>query len=430
MTAVLGILNKHAVAIAADSAATISGPKGRKISNTANKVFKLTQRLPVGLAIYSSGNYMRTPWEIIVSAYRMKNKDKSFEHLNEYAQDFLNFVNTEFPPTTDDEKHTIGYLFNVVWNNIETNALSENGGVTTETVDGLVSVLEKILQKHIVDLQKSRQYDSLTGYTLDMFINQHGATVDSLFQIMMKTRALLIGHIEKSNILLLLEQLIYHLIVCPNKIQESSGLVFVGYGESEYFPSIVSLDVAFAFSGRMRCLLATNDTITKDSDAGIYPFAQHDVIDTIIQGIEPSLENLYMQNSVNAMKQMLEAVMNAIQKRDGALADQIKKMNFGPVIQNLQAANNSIKKRKYIDPLLETVGSFSKEELANMAESMIALTSLKRKMTFDEESVGGPVDVAVISKSDGFIWIRRKHYFDKDLNVEYLINKMKNYGVM
>ena len=53
MTAVLGILNKHAVAIAADSAATLSGPKGRKISNTANKIFKLSHLHPVGVAIYS-----------------------------------------------------------------------------------------------------------------------------------------------------------------------------------------------------------------------------------------------------------------------------------------------------------------------------------------------------------------------------------------
>jgi hypothetical protein len=32
------------------------------------------------------------------------------------------------------------------------------------------------------------------------------------------------------------------------------------------------------------------------------------------------------------------------------------------------------------------------------------------------ETVGGPVDVAIISKYDGFIWIKRKHYFDKKQN--------------
>ena len=39
MTAVIGILNKNAVAIAADSAVTVTGSNGRKIYNTANKIF-------------------------------------------------------------------------------------------------------------------------------------------------------------------------------------------------------------------------------------------------------------------------------------------------------------------------------------------------------------------------------------------------------
>jgi len=33
--------------------------------------------------------------------------------------------------------------------------------------------------------------------------------------------------------------------------------------------------------------------------------------------------------------------------------------------------------------------------------------------------VVGPVDVAVISKGDGLIWIKRKHYFAPDLNHRY-----------
>ena len=43
-------------------------------------------------------------------------------------------------------------------------------------------------------------------------------------------------------------------------------------------------------------------------------------------------------------------------------------------------------------------------------------------MSLDSETVGGPVDVAVISKGDGFIWIDRKHYFRKDLNHHFFRN--------
>jgi hypothetical protein len=60
-----------------------------------------------------------------------------------------------------------------------------------------------------------------------------------------------------------------------------------------------------------------------------------------------------------------------------------------------------------------------KDELAATAEALVSLTSVKRKMSRGPETVGGPIDVAVISKGDGFIWISRKHYFQPDLNVQF-----------
>lgn len=42
-----------------------------------------------------------------------------------------------------------------------------------------------------------------------------------------------------------------------------------------------------------------------------------------------------------------------------------------------------------------------------------------------EETVGGPVDVAVISKGDGFVWINRKHYFKPELNTQFFNNYFK-----
>ncbi len=38
------------------------------------------------------------------------------------------------------------------------------------------------------------------------------------------------------------------------------------------------------------------------------------------------------------------------------------------------------------------------------------------------ETVGGPIDVVVISKGDGFVWIKRKHYFKPELNPHFFSN--------
>jgi hypothetical protein len=70
-------------------------------------------------------------------------------------------------------------------------------------------------------------------------------------------------------------------------------------------------------------------------------------------------------------------------------------------------------------PIVRAVAVLPKEELAVMAETLVNLTSFKRRVTLDAETVGGPIDVAVISKGDGFIWIKRKHYFESELNPQF-----------
>jgi hypothetical protein len=38
----------------------------------------------------------------------------------------------------------------------------------------------------------------------------------------------------------------------------------------------------------------------------------------------------------------------------------------------------------------------------------------------DADTVGGPIDVVVISKGDGFVWLKRKQYFRADLNPHFI----------
>jgi hypothetical protein len=71
----------------------------------------------------------------------------------------------------------------------------------------------------------------------------------------------------------------------------------------------------------------------------------------------------------------------------------------------------------YISPIMDIVSCMQKSELAAMAEAMVNLTALKRHVTTDSKTVGGPVDVAIISKGDGFVWIKRKTNYDPTINM-------------
>jgi hypothetical protein len=92
------------------------------------------------------------------------------------------------------------------------------------------------------------------------------------------------------------------------------------------------------------------------------------------------------------------------------------------LLQEFDKEFGRFQRETLIDPVVATVAVLPKDELAAMAESLVNLTSFKRKFSMDAETVGGPIDVAVISKGDGFVWIKRKHYFTKDLNPQFLTN--------
>ena len=51
MTAIVAVLNKHAVAIAADSAVTMGDT--HKVVNSANKIFTLSKYHPVAVMTYN-----------------------------------------------------------------------------------------------------------------------------------------------------------------------------------------------------------------------------------------------------------------------------------------------------------------------------------------------------------------------------------------
>ena len=88
------------------------------------------------------------------------------------------------------------------------------------------------------------------------------------------------------------------------------------------------------------------------------------------------------------------------------------------VVKQLKEMGDSLG-RSHWSAIMDTVAWLPKEDLAATAEALVGLTSLWERVTPGSETVGGPIDVAVISKGYGLVWIKRKHYFDPALNFRY-----------
>jgi hypothetical protein len=77
MTAEIVIMNKEAIAIAADSAVTFREEKGHKIFPSANKIFTLSKYHPVAIMIFGNAVFMDVPWEPLAKIIRITGRHKA-----------------------------------------------------------------------------------------------------------------------------------------------------------------------------------------------------------------------------------------------------------------------------------------------------------------------------------------------------------------
>ena len=98
------------------------------------------------------------------------------------------------------------------------------------------------------------------------------------------------------------------------------------------------------------------------------------------------------------------------------LLKQMEEIDLTEIQKHQKEKLESFIRDEYVEGLFDAVDSFSIDEMTNMAESLISVTNLQRHITSSDESVGGPIDVAVITRSEGFIWVKHKEWFRQELN--------------
>ena len=398
MTAIVGVLNKHAVAIAADSAVTLDG--GRKVLNSANKLFALSKHHPVAIAVFGNAELVGTPWEIIIKEFRKNLGDKPFDTLQEYASCFFQFLNEK----------------NYYCNDIE---------ALQQLKDSLVSIIQNIVNRPNVEQMALilRRYETLCKSPfLDGFSNEYIEFIDAKLENELKTGIEILRQkgikADDANLRSILKTLLTKEVFSPFL----TGLVFSGYGESEVYPSIIHYTVGNVIKGTLASKQHTSIIISKQNLSAICPFAQTDVMCTILDGIAPQIQSIYNDSLRQTFNSVIDLLSNIIKTKDPTLACQVKSLDKNQFIRLFDILCKQAQVEKYTKPFVNSVASLEKEDLADFAESLIKLTSLKRKVSPDQETVGGPVDVMVISKGDGIIWMKRKHYFDSNLNHNFFSN--------
>ena len=390
MTAEVAILNNQGVAIAADSAVTIGLNWGeKKIYYTAEKIFTISKNHPIGVMINNQADFMGINWKILINEHSKELGERVFDKLEDYMKHFIVFLSEFKYITTDKQKEYLEYIcmrtFSVVKKYYEGEQSDKKENDNDLTKQEKTKLLSSAIKKRNEELEKGTiVYQDFSGDFIKSNTELVKNAAKKAFDEIQLT--------EKQ-----IEDLITLLLIDAQKLESDglfrhSGIVMVGYGEREIFPSVCSVRIFGRLGNDLIHETIESNRITDEGQSMVIPYAQRDVINTFIRGIDTGLQN-------NLVKLFIDVL-----KKAGLEDDPIKQLT-----QYFVDSIEQMKKENYRNPILEIVASLPAINLAEMAEALINITSLRRRVSTDSETVGGPTDVAIISKADGFFWVKRKN---------------------
>jgi hypothetical protein len=400
MTAEVAILNTHGVALAADSAITVSSGGENKVYNTANKLFALSKYHPVGIMIYNKATYMGIDWEIVIKEFRKSLGKEAYKTLFDYADSFIDYVKKLTFVTEERQEDTLLSICNYIILRVRDNFFYEvekkfktvENFELKQTIQVLDSVIKEI-QVSLEGLNDDIKYPLDLDY-LEQYKNDIYEIIDGVFE------EYKISVNQKEGIL----KIIISDINKANNLINYSGIVIAGYGNNEIFPSIYQCEIWGKIGKSLILFNEKKDSISYEHTASIRPFAQSEMVHAFMEGIDPDLQRTIDIQLENLMASISDIMGNSYKENLMKIKDKFNE-NF-----------NEFRETVYTNPVMNIVQSLQKSDLAEMAETLVNLTAFKRHVSKDKETVGGPTDVAVITKGDGFVWIKRKHYFDIKLN--------------
>lgn len=424
MTAIVGILNKKAAVMAADSALTFRRGDQTRIYNNATKIFKLSDQYPVGLMLFNNLEFMEVPLEVLIKLYRQQRGDKPFPTLQGYVDNFIDFLSKE-PRLKEDRmqhnylKSEIGTYYDKVKEYASAkidedlaNAPKDAPELTEEEAQARIREALKAGIEEMTELinEHNAKIQDLEDYKFRNFLRYAEEDIDGLMELC-KEEELPTDMREDW------EKGIYEYIR-SNFFYNGTGLVFVGYGENDLFPSLIPIYVSGIFDGNLRFCYSPdeNEQISNENESAIVPFAQVDVMMTVMKGISPALhekvDELAKETASQTKDKMIEAMKEA--GVDEATIAKIQETNLDDITDKHDEQVQEFIQTEYVNGLVDTVEAFGVEDMADMAESLISITNLQRHITASEESVGGPVDVAVITRDEGFIWLKHHDWMPKE----------------
>lgn len=387
------IINRNGIALAADSAETLA--ENKMFYNSINKVFSLSEKNICGAIIYGATAIYNVSIEQILKEFSL------FLNSKEKIDDFFDIINL-FEKFIEDKK--IYYKFDVA-----------EKAYCEAIINQLIIEWGNKIKSIIHDLEPQNKIDDYL-FTLEQTVEQHQlANFDVSHHIDITYKAKYEEYIN-SEIPLLnnfssqkerLWNCVCKWMNCPsqNEINNSMGLFFAGYGQADAFPKYIHVDLLKVFNGKIKYKLI--EKYEASNNAKIQPLAQPDVILTFCKGISSTYIDFIPEVTANLINSKIDNLPDSFTSEQ---KEELKSALSNCKIEILDSLTSKIQDSN-VTPLFKSVQLIPLSEMAFLAENLVNITSLRRMYVLDgnQQTVGGPTDVAVLSKGGGFKWVKNKN---------------------
>lgn len=350
MTAEIAIINRSAVALAADSKVTLSMGGRQKTYDTVNKLFALSKTEPIGAMIYGNAEFIGFPWETVIKEYRRRRPTLICDTVFLVAEDFLAFLLSFFKFSVDDEDRTaIGIA----------QAWAQHIFDQSYAGEDLALSIRQSIDTYLAELDHAENFLS----------NDEWAGIEN--RISNRLRGICSFGVMQN--FPQLQNDLYRLVSLGIRKSMSSpatsGVVIAGFGDKELLPSLVAYNIDGILAGRLKSIEIRKYDTTRNSQGVILPFAQSDMVYRFMEGIDPeyatllheSLEQLLLGNArdiagvVGLQGENLDAIMPAIEAAVKSSSDAY------------WAAHERHRRERFASPIIDMAASLPKDELANLA---------------------------------------------------------------
>ena len=408
MTAEIAVANKWGVALAADSAVTVEQfHKGRlreKVYNSANKLFSLSKFRPVGAMIYNTVSLAGTPWETVIKSARFELARNECDYLQHYADFLFDFVtdnNDLFQSDSVSQAFTYN-VYRILYRVYKDEKTSRTSFIAN-------------MDKEISKLENSQSIDGMDADFERHILTHYRKEIDDAKDIVLHAGV-------KTGTKRKIDRLVQLSFVKKSLLRDYSGIVVCGFGRKEVFPTLTEYYCDGIVCGKPRFWKKHENKISAYNGSFVLPFADTEIIDTLMRGVNPKFQRKYNQEAIKTITALTKDLIDQITELTDDQKRHYIRNATQPVVNAFRAFTTEMTKyreEEYADQIQRTIDVLPLSELATVAETFLNASQIHKRVNPEAETVGGPVDVAVISKGDGFVWIKRKHYFKEELNKTY-----------